>query len=469
MRWQILDYLLFLLCSCYLYNYDLFPRFWPRKHRKDATAPVTIYLRLTLHGGRAEVATDVQVPARYWPTGSQEIVCPPPEEREKGLGPTEVRKLNAGLLQLKADALNAYEVLRSPLKPGQPYRVVAPSQLLRALREAKEDAREAQRHTLLDMAQAFYDGLLAVPLSVRLQPNTLLNRRNSLRVLTRYVRKELKAAALPASIVDVPWCRQFERWCVSEKAGYSPATARMQINFLQQVLSYAVGEGWLPSPMTLHGYDFQIPLPAVTPVHLSLPEVRRLETAFWQGLFSPSVARAVAGWLFCCYTGLSWVDYRRVAARPYEFISPGPDGVSYLSMVRQKMLRRNPAGFSVPLCCWQSHGIGMPPALRLLGHYEGKLPHSNRENANVLLHKAQAQLGLSTSLVCKLARPTFSQLRRDEGWSSDVVAAMMGDTVAVMNKHYSIISRQRISLELLQHGINKADASDYLTYLPPAA
>jgi hypothetical protein len=78
------------------------------------------------------------------------------------------------------------------------------------------------------------------------------------------------------------------------------------------------------------------------------------------------------------------------------------------------------------------------------------LPHTGDVNTNKLLHQIEGMLKLSESLTTKLARATFSQLRRDEGYSDEAVAAMMDDTITVMNSHYSRISERRISLETAQ-------------------
>ncbi|WP_460584544.1 phage integrase SAM-like domain-containing protein [Hymenobacter arcticus] len=282
-----------------------------------------------------------------------------------------------------------------------------------------------------------------MPQANRLADGTLETYECRLNMLKRYVETEY-AKSLPAADVDVPWCRRYERWLLSPTGGLGGTAMRKHINFLQLTLDYAVAEGWLPTKM-LHGYKYQTRID--TPLALSLPaaEVAKLAAALPDLI--PSEKQAVTGWLFCCYTGLSWVDYRHFCASPGSYLfteragSQGEVATHWLRMVRQKMKRRKPQGFSVPL---------FDEAAEILLAWRGRLPHTNDVNANKLLHRVEAELELTQSLTTKLARATFSQLKRDEGYSDETVAAMMGHSVAVMNKHYSRVSEHRIALEMSQ-------------------
>lgn len=296
------------------------------------------------------------------------------------------------LHQLLARADAVYRTLRGP---AAPYRLVAPAEVLRALRGRPPESA-APAWPLLAVARAYYAAAVAVPDESRLAKATLLTYRSRLRTLERYLTQQLRTPQLLAAAVDVPWCRRYERWCASPAGGHGPASLHKQINFLQLVLAYAVAEGWLAGPPVLHGYAYQTRLAPTVPVALPLVLVQELEAAWFSGAFDePAVERAVAGWLFCLYTGLSWVDYGRVARALDQYLGPGPGGVRYLRLVRQKMRRRKPGGFAVPLAAWPSHTAGpagVAPAEALLAHYRGRLPFTVGRNANRLLGRVARAL-----------------------------------------------------------------------------
>jgi hypothetical protein len=421
---------------------------WRRNNREDAQGIAPISLRVTTNGQRCELATGVSCPTHYWPTGTHQLALPPNKKKQvlPGFSEEMVDEFNNELHQFKREVLEIYKRLRRP-DPGGPLEEVTAEMLRRAVRgetvTSKAQKQEtARQRPLLEMARAFIDAAQDAPRADRLADATLASYESKYNTLRKYL-AEQNTPRLPAREVDVPWARRYERWLVGPGGGYiSALSMRKQINFLQLVQNFAVGEGWLPSK-SMHGYKYQTRTPPPSVDSLPAAEVAKLVAALPD--LDDACKQAVTGWLFCCYTGLSWVDYRRFAAEPANYLftqqptAPGQPATHWLRMVRQKMIRRKPQGFSVPL---------LEPAADLLLKWKGRLPFSCLTNVNKLLHLVEAELKLSESLTTKLARSTFSQLRRDEGYSDEAVAAMMGDTVTVMNKHYSKVSEQRIALEM---------------------
>jgi hypothetical protein len=359
----------------------------------------------------------------------------------------EVARLNDELFQFKRSTCELYKRLRQPEHNG-PLVEVSAGELRKVARggESKVSAKvRLLRRPLLEVCRLFVEMQQDKPKAERLTDSTLKNYRYRLNVLKRYL-KTAGTKDMPAAEVDVPWCRRYERWLISEQGGFGATAMRKQINFLQLALDFAVAEGWLPTK-TLHGYKYQTR--ASIPLALSLPadEVAKLAVAL-PGLCDTE-QRAVVGWLFCCYTGLSWVDYGNFCASPASYLftepaaGPGQVPTHWLRMVRQKMKRRKPQGFSGPL---------FDDAADLLLKWQGNLPFIANQSVNTVLHLVEEKLQLSQPLTTKLARATFSQLKRDAGYSDEAVAAMMGDSVAVMNRHYSKVSERRLLLEMAQLG-----------------
>lgn len=423
--------------------------YWLRLARLNAAGVAPVALRVTINGVRTELTPGVACPPAYWSKAAHRLELPTDATQQvlPDFSAEEVERLNDELYQFKREVGEVYKRLQRP-DPRGPLVAFTAADLLAEVRgrdsvctaKAKQQAL-AQKRPLLEVCRLFVDVLQDVPKIDRLANSTLQSYESRLNALTRYLKTEC-IKGLPAAEVDVPWCRRYERWLVSEVGGFGGMAMRKQINFLQLALDYAVAEGWLPTKK-IHGYKYQTR--ASIPLALSLPldEVGRLAAAL------PSLClteqRAVTGWLFCCYTGLSWADYGHFCASPGSYLfterptGPGQAPTYWLRMVRQKMKRRKPQGFSVPL---------FDEAAELLLAWRGCLPFVTNQVVNSVLHLVEEKLGLSQPLTTKLARATFSQLRRDAGYSDEAVAAMMGDSVVVMNRHYSRVSEQRIALEM---------------------
>jgi hypothetical protein len=417
-----------------------------RRHtRENAASLAPINLRVVINGQRCDLSTGIFCPAAYWPAGAHQLVLPtePVQRMLPDYSAEEVARLNSELYQFKHSTFELYKRLRQP-EPNGPLVEVGAAELRAVTRGGESKAAAAariMRQPLLEVGRLFIEALQDKPDADRLTASTLKSYKYRLNVLKRYL-KSVGTKNLPAAEVDVPWCRRYERWLISEQGGFGGMAMRKQVNFLQLALDFAVAEGWLPTKK-LHGYKYQTR--ASIPMALSLPadEVARLATALPE--LCDTEQRAVTGWLFCSHTGLSWVDYGHFCASPGSYLfterptGPGQPPTYWLRMVRQKMKRRKPQGFSAPL---------FDDAADLLLKWQGNLPFIANQSVNTVLHLVEEKLQLSQPLTTKLARATFSQLKRDAGYSDEAVAAMMGDSVVVMNRHYSRVSEQRIALEM---------------------
>jgi hypothetical protein len=424
-------------------DYDMKSTLQRRHNRENANGLAPIQLRITISGRRCDLATGAFCPAAYWPIGAKKVVFPLDKAQQvlPDFSAAVVDQMNEDLVGFKRDVSEIYKRLRKPDPRGAAVPVTV-AQVRDQVRPAAAPPPAPVHPTLLlDIASRFVASLREMPDEVRLTDSTLKTYVSRYNCLERYLEAVVKNKKQLAVEIDMPWCRRYERWLLTAEGNHDASAMHKTVNFLQRSLSFAAAEGWL-AEKKLHGYEFQVRAQLPPPVSLPASEVAALAAALPE-LDLPH-RRAVTGWLFCCYTGLSWVDYCRFCRTPSDFLFMEPAAelggapTCWLRMVRQKMKKRKPKGFSVPL---------FENAADLLMAWQGRLPHTGDVNTNKLLHHVEDLLGLSESVSTKLARATFSQMRRDEGYSDEAVAAMMGDTITVMNSHYSRISERRISLE----------------------
>lgn len=403
-------------------GYKLRLSVWLRNARVDEQGCCSLSLRLTISGERGEYQTGIRVPVAYWPKGAKEIRLPADKtQRLPHMTAQWVAEANAELAALKGKAKDCYYALPSAQRSAKRVRAF--------LRGGPEALEQRLSPSLLTLGELFY--AWATGVTSDREPSTLSNYRSRLRTIERFLVESEKNKQLKAIDVAMPLARRFERWCLQD-GGHSPASMRKQVNMLQMVVAHGAAEGFIPAN-TLHGYKYQSATPVIVPKYLPEAELARLREARYA---EPQYYKAVDAFLFCCYTGLSWVDY--LLFDPVQHLQTDEEGAVWLHMVRQKMRKRKPEGFWTPI---------LPEAQELLTRYRGqdgvvRLPKLHNSYANRVLKQVTEALHLSLPLTCKLARATFAQRMCDRGVARHIVAAMMGDTERVVEKHYS---RERLT------------------------
>lgn len=383
-----------------------------RKAQKAlASGRAPLYLRLTYSPGPGPgavvfVATGVYLLAREWDQKTQAV---------KGREP-EHDTARATLRVWLGDAENVYQQHRK--SPGLTV------QKLKALLLGQE----ARPRPLLAVADALYQNK-ARP-EMRKAFATLRLYRTRRLALEAYL-SQLNAVELPAGAVDKAWLRRFERWCVGPQ-GYALATVRKYVGFVQELLDFAAEEGWVPSN-PVEKYRYEVKGAASDPAYLPEAEVQALAKAALPRMLD----RARVAWLFCCYTGLSYVDYFRFT--PADVHSDG-QGHRWIRMERQKTGTK----VSIPVLAELS---------ALLASCQGEVPKLERTYFNRRLKELSLAAGLSLPLTTGLARHTAShRLRNELGFTADEAAGILGHSRQVQHSHYSRMREEGLALGLERRG-----------------
>jgi len=396
-----------------LYSYKMTLRFHLRYDRPDADERYPITLRITLLKQRAVVDCEMRASEKEWDQKTQSL-----------RGNAQATKLaNARLLELKAKHQAAYFDLLRQERPDLPATAAnVKAQASGALPTAPPTLLELSQQYLLYVRRPAQDK----------EGNTVRSFITRARALDQWVRGELRKPNLLALEITQRHARHYEQHLLA--AGKDPSTVRRYVAWLRQVLGYAVSEEQLGHNILL-GYKSAQGAAKPAPTFLPAKEVELL----WQAQFvQPHINRAVDAWLFCYETGLIWADYENFD--PSHHLHKDESGQPWIRMVRQKMKKRKPEGFSVPVT---------PRATLLLERYRYHLPKFNNSNGNKYFKLISKELGLSIPLTWKIARSSFAQYWTDKGVDSETIAGMMGDTEAVVKKHYARIREARIGAKVL--------------------
>lgn len=394
-----------------LYSYKMNLRFHLRPDRPDETGAYPLTLRITLLKQRAVIDTDIRLKPKDWDQSKQQV---------KGKGAADH---NAELTDLKHKTQQAYRQLQREARPDRP----ATAANVKALTTG---AMETAPLTVVDLSEQYLAYMSRA--GMKNEPNTVRTFFTRHRALLTYLHKGLRKPALLGLEVTELTAGRYMDYMLDK--GFAPVTIRRYVAWLRQVMTWARKQE-LVSHNELKGFRCEVGSTRGVPVFVSAADVARLWVA--RGL-PDHLVRCVDAWLFCCETGLSFADYEQFNADLH--LQTDERGTQWIRMVRRKMRKRKPEGFSVPLS---------PGARSLLERYRYQLPAMNNSNGNRYLKEVMEHVGIETHLTWKIARNTFAQSWLDRGVDEDTVAAMMGNTKDVVKAHYARQREEAITAKVI--------------------
>jgi site-specific recombinase XerD len=197
------------------------------------------------------------------------------------------------------------------------------------------------------------------------------------------------------------------------------------------ILMPAIKSGRLkPDPFI----NFKIRIKAVPRNYLSIEEISKLEDMKQE---SPDLVRIKDIFLFACYTGLAYIDLRKLSLM---HIAKDVDGSYFIRISRQKTGQES----IIPL---------LPAAIRILLKYSrtGELNDlcwrvSYNQKMNQRLKTIGKVAGISKPLHMHLARHTFATtITLSSGVSIESVSSMLGHANINQTQHYAKITPLKLN------------------------
>ncbi|AKA33903.1 site-specific integrase [Flagellimonas lutaonensis] len=274
--------------------------------RKDDQAP--IYVRITVDGKRTEFSLGKFHPIDEWDN-----------KMSRAIGRTyRARAINDELDNIYADITTAYKELR---KEGK--FVTAQTVKARYLGLDYHDA------TLLDLFAYHGERMTGV-----LKPGTLKNYRTTKKYLMKFLLVKMKSSDIYLRHLNYGFLVDFEQYLRNKRNNLSNQILNnngimKHIERLKKLMNLAVKLEWLEknpfNKYDLKYHKFDRPF-------LSIKELRLLEETV---LKRDIHQRTRDVFVFGCYTGLSYIDMKRLTKDNIVF---GADGKKWLSFYRKKSL-----------------------------------------------------------------------------------------------------------------------------------
>jgi site-specific recombinase XerD len=223
----------------------------------------------------------------------------------------------------------------------------------------------------------------------------------------------------------------FEVYLLTAKKSEENTIAKYMQMF-KHIIGIAIKYGWIhDNPFT----GYRIHLKKTDRGYLTQDEI---EILINQKFTAKHLEKVRDIFVFCCFTGLSYIDVRRLTG---EDVKTSFDGGLWIMGKR----RKTDVGYNVPL-------LEIPK--RILKKYEGTLPDgrllpvTTNQYSNVYLKKIGEMCGLKKNLTFHLSRHTFATLTLSKGVSIESVSKMLGHTNIQTTQIYARITNEKISNDM---------------------
>ncbi|MHA7865094.1 site-specific integrase [Flagellimonas marinaquae] len=365
-----------------------------RKAQLDKTGKAGIYLRITVNSQRAELSIKRKTSPEKWCSAKGRI---------KGSS-KEAKELNHYMDQLES---KAYEIHSKLVVEKKPFNA------------------ETIKNKLLGKGTA-HKTLLAIYEEHNAQIKELIGSDYSYGAYRRHVRtmnhladfilKEYKVSDLYVMEVDLNFVNGFHHYLKTQKIGNQNTVTKYVVNF-KKIIRMAFANNWVKKDPF---YSWKAEWKKVERDVLTEAELRSLINL---QLESKSLEQVRDIFVFCCFTGLAYVDVKKLSN---NHIVEGIEGIEGKRWIKIKRVKTDSMS-SVPL---------LPIAEKILHKYREHsqklitavlLPVISNQKTNKYLKEIASTCGIKKKLTFHLARHTFATtVTLSNGISIESVSKMLG-------------------------------------------
>lgn len=383
--------------------------FYIKRKALSRNGKAPIMMRMTLHGQRAQLSTQLSVAPSEW--------C---SVRNRAMGRTpEVLQLNSRLEQLQGDVMACYERLKgqcrevTAIQLRDSYRAEEKPQrmLLQSVHRQKE---AVGRHLGIDRSQSTYYRYHAVE-----------------KHLGDFIRQTYEVEDLQLEALDDAFLTAFRGYLAHDQ-GHSKNTVWVYLTTLKHILTEShLGEESIRSLFARHKLRCEF----IERSYLTIEEMRRLMELDGLALHLQLVRDA---FLFSCFTGLSYVDLKALRGCDIRQVSH----VSWIETTRHKTGTRIQVRlFGVP------HAILRQYMPLKTNEVVFRLPSNGW--CNHCLTQLMAMAEIDKHVTFHVARHTFATtLTLSQGIPIETISKLLGHTNIRTTQIYATVTKDYLSMQL---------------------
>lgn len=392
-------------------NYSLL--FYLKKPKNYVSGPKPIYMRITVDGIPKEVSTGRECDPFKWISRAN---------RAKGTK-EDVKTLNAYLDTLEHKVSDIHLQM---VKSGED--ITSESIKLKYL------GKDIKRKTLLAVFFE-HNKQMGALLGNGFKPNTLKGYKTSLSHIELYLKTEQNCSDIDVRKMDHGFIAGYEFYLRSV-LGCSEVSSAKYIKHLRKIVRLCIAHKWITEdPFAFYKNSAK----AKEKEFLTEHELERIE----RKLFTvPRLANVRDIFVFCCYTGLSYADVKKLTDSD---IGRGFGGKLWIFTSREK----TETASNIPL---------LPKALEILSHYSDYppcvskgtlLPVLSNQKMNSYLKEIADLCGITKKLTFHMARHTFATtVTLSNNVPIETVSKMLGHTDIKTTQHYAKLLDTRIGRDM---------------------
>jgi len=375
-------------------------------------AQMYIYLRITVDGTSKELSTK-----RLWFTAKWNVRA----GRAEGTS-EEARSINSLLDTLQ---VKAHEAKRMLIDANQDVTAQAIKNQMLGIDD---------RRMILEVFQEHNDQVAAL-VPQEYSPGTLDLFKRTLNHTRSFVQWKYREDDLDIRKLNYEFISQYAFWLKSvRKCQHN--SAMKYLTYFKKTVLLCVKYGWLKSD-PFAGYNLN--RKEVEKPYLTEDELERVAT---KNLRSVRLSNVRDIFVFCCYTGLAYIDAKQL--KRSELVK-GFDGEQWIVKNRQK----TESASRIPL---------LPAALRILEKYEDDpqcqvknvvLPVLTNQKMNEYLKEIAERCDIEKLLTFHVARHTFATtVTLSNGVPMETVSKMLGHKNLRQTQHYAKIVDAKIAYDM---------------------
>jgi len=397
--------------------------FYPKRNDADKEGKVPIYMRITLNGKRSELNIQHKVEIERWNIGAGKAKGNSMESKSLNRLMDAIR---SKVYQHHRDLVEKNEII-SATSLKNSYLGIAERNitLIEIFKNHNEQVRE-----LVGQEYAF---------------NTLKRYQTSLRHVKKFLKYQYSLDDISLKLINHEFITSFEFYLKSKRGCNHNSTTKYIKNF-KKIIRIALANNWINKDPFL---NYKVRLKEVKREFLSEEEVQRMLNKRLHILRLEQVRDV---FIFCCYTGLSYADVKKMTKND---LVKGIDGEMWIKMNRTKTDTQT----SIPL---------LPTALMILLKYKDSeelrikdvlLPVSSNQKMNAYLKEIAILCEISKNLTFHLSRHTFATtITLTNGVPIESVSKMLGHTSLKTTQHYAKILDRKVSddMSILRSKLNSS-------------
>jgi len=387
--------------------------FYLRKQKNFKGGPMAIYMRITVNGKRADMSAGRECDPAKWNS-----------QAGRAIGTKEeTRALNNYMDSLQTKVRNAHQAL------------IDTNQRITTESLQNQFNGKAEKSRYLMQLFTEHNAKVKALIGNGFEANTLKGYNTSEKHLTAFLQKEYGKTDIEISQLDYAFITGFEFYLKAE-CKCSGVSAAKYIKHLKKIVNHCIANSWLTiNPFVNYKstakakertFLTQQELDSIANKKLSIERLQQVRDIF----------------VFCCYTGLSYADVKKLKRSE---IAIGMDGERWIFTSRQK----TDTSSRIPI---------LPVALEILDRYQDHpqcenkgllLPVLSNQKMNAYLKEIADLCDIVKHLTFHLARHTFATtVTLSNNVPIETVSKMLGHTNIKTTQHYAKVLDLKVSHDM---------------------